>query len=168
MIELALVSKAGSPSPVKMTYPQFTTWLSNKGITSVPKTTNTTPMQGKYTQAALDTTGQLLMYGSSYGSHFTQDSLVHAIMLHACPTQAIADELRANTRISLFLVTAQQNFTSYPAITRNGYTSRSYAQYFGCTLKDFVYYDASQGFMMRYNPSIPDTPTFFDGNLKSP
>lgn len=168
MLELALVSKSGTPAPVKMTYPQFLTWLNNKGISSVAKTANVNLMAGKYTQAALDTTGQLLMYGSSYGSHMTSDSLVHAVMLHACPTQIIADEIRANTRISLFLVPAVQSYPSYTALTRNGYTSRTYTAFGGSILKDFVYYDAGQGFMMRYNPSTLDTPTFFDGNLKSP
>lgn len=150
-----------------MTYSQFVAWLSDKNITSITKTSNASAMQGKYTQAALDTTGQLLMYGSSYGSHFTSDSLVHAIMVHASPTQAIADELRANSRISLFLVSPQQSFASYPAVTRNGYTSRSYSTFGGSTLKDFVYYDSSQGIMMRYNPSTMDIPTFFDGSLQS-
>lgn len=168
MLELALVSKSGTPAPVKMTYPQFVTWLSNKGIQSVSKTANVNIMAAKYTQAALDTTGQLLMYGSSYGSHMTSDSLIHAIMLHACPSQTIADEIRANSRISLFLIPITKSYPSYTAVTRNGYTSRSYATFDGSILKDFVYYDAGQGFMMRYNPSILDTPTFFDGNLKSP
>lgn len=166
MFELALTGqKAAGPS--KMTYAQFLTWLQNKNITTVTKTTNVNVMSGKYTQAALDTTGQLLMYGSSYGTHMTNDSLIHAVMLHACPTQTIADELRANSRICLFLITTAQTYATFNAVTRNGYTSRSYSNYTGCNLVDFVYYDASQGYMMQYNPSTLSTPAFFTGALKS-
>lgn len=167
MLELFTASKSGTPSPGKMTYPQFLTWLSNKGIQSVAKTVNVNLMSGKYTQAALDTTGQLIMYGSSYGSHMTSDSLIHAVMLHACPTRQIADEIRANSRICLYLVTAITSFPSYTAIDRNGYVSRSYTTFQGATLQDLVYYDSSQGYMMRYNPSILNTPVFFDGSLKT-
>jgi len=162
------------PSPIYtatgMNYSQFTTYMTTgngKNIASLSNTSNGNSMQGKYTQAAIDNTGQLLMYGSSYGSNFTSDSLIQAILLHACPTQTVANEVIANKRISLFLVPVAKTQPSFPSVTRNGYTSRSYTQYTGCTLIDFVYYDASQGVMMRYNPSIADTPVPFDGNLKT-
>lgn len=164
MLEMMTASKVVA---TKMDYPTFLSWLNTKAIDKVSKTSGVTAMVNKYTQAALDTTGQLLMYGSPYGSHMTQDSLISAIMLHACPTQAIADELRANVRTCLYLVPPVSTFTSYPAVNRNGYLSRSYTSYPGSTLQDFVYYDAALGYMMRYNPSVSGTPVAFDGKLKS-
>lgn len=165
MLEMMTASKVVA---TKMDYPTFLSWLSTRNIPTAAKTANMTNMAGKYSQASLDTTGQLLMYGSSYGNHMTADSLIHAVMLHACPTRQIADEIRANSRVCLYLVSAVTSFPSYTALDRNGYVSRSYTTFQGTTLQDFVYYDASLGYMMRYNASVPGAiPVAFDGKLKS-
>ena len=164
---LEIMSVGGKRPSSTMDYPTFLSWLSAKNITKITKTANVNAISNSYSQAGLDTTGQLLMYGTPYGSRMASDSLIHSVMVHACPTKIIADELRANSRVCLYLVSKITSFPSYPALDRNGYLSRSYGTYGGAVLLDFVYYDASLGYMMRYNPSVMDTPVPFDGKLKA-
>lgn len=101
-----------------------------------------------------------VMYGSSYGSRFTQDSYFSSIFLHAFPNIATYNYYKANPNTPAYMRrTAIISYPSYPSVNRNGYTSISYSSFSGCTSDLFVYIDPVSLKAMQYNPNLMTTPT---------
>jgi hypothetical protein len=167
-IEMLLIKKKKSKPVASMTYPQFQDWLKANSAKVTADTATATPQSRyqtpSYGYANMPAAPAQTMWGSPYKGLFTHDSPIARIMQHAIPP-AVYEEIRANTRICMFRFLDYNTYPNYVSVTRNGFTSNNYTSFRGYHCNDFVYYDATKGIMMRYNPLTDNTPVAFDGTL---
>lgn len=140
-------------------YQDFLNWIALKGyaansVNQVASTGNTR-FYGDFT----DQVGT--MWGTPYGSRFTNDSNMSRVMQHALPTAAVYTDYKTNKRRCVFRNVALGSQASYPALNRNEYSSSSYGSWSGIYMDEFIYWDAVAQRVMRYNPNALTTPTPF-------
>jgi hypothetical protein len=105
------------------------------------------------------------MWGSPWHTLFTYDSSAGRVIRHCCPSAAVADENFVAKRTVLIKLQYQGSKPSYVAVNRNNYSSLSYGTFNGQQAVDFIYYDATLGKVMRWNPYVDTVPKDFDGIL---
>lgn len=105
------------------------------------------------------------MWGTPYKDVVTTDSSVGSVVRHCFPNLVLHD-YNANASMKVaYKVANIGTKNSFNSLARNSYTSLSYTSFTGCNIVDFIYYDNSLGKMMRYNPSLGDTPIAWDGKF---
>lgn len=168
MLEMLMLS--GKQNVTGMTYADFVTWLNNNktkytALTSSPSsTTSSSNYVNAYVSIAMTADGGN-MWGTPYNNWFTHDSTFARFIRHACPIQSVFDYMLTNKQYCLLKLGAYQSKSAFPGLNRNGYSSISYSTFGGRQLVDFIYLDNATGIMMRWNPSVADTPTVFNGVL---
>lgn len=159
MIELMLQGR-GVPSAA--TYDAFITAVAS--MTALTEGTSPQSTVG-YRKSQLSTaTGT--MWGSPWLSVATYDSTSHRIIQHAFPDLAsYTENVRSKRTVAVKYQfdTVTNHEDGFKSQVRNGYTSVAYGRFNASYVRDFIYYDASIGKMMRLDPSRESTPVVWDG-----
>ena len=141
------------------TYAEFQTHTTALAINGVRLWTGVTALApGKYRTTAATLTGT--MYGTSWQSHFTDDSPVARAIQHGVSSQAMIEAQVAAGRQIYFEVADAGTQTSFDALARNGYTSLSYGGWTGRRLVDLLIW-TPEG-MLRFNPFAGSGPSSYD------
>lgn len=128
----------------------------------IPLTTDMTARldsPGAYS-AMVPVEGISSMYGTPYANRFGDTSHRSRVIQHAFPNAtlwraAIADK----TPIMMYTARASYSSVQYlPAVDRNGYLSVSLSNWSSVGCNNFIYYDATQGGYMSWNPGANSTP----------
>lgn len=107
-----------------------------------------------------------IMWGTPYLNYLTYDSAANRIAQHAFPTQAITTDNQTNLRYVMLKYNYVGSRSGYQGVTRNGYVSSTYGSFNGGFCDDFIYWDAGNNCMMRYNPLTNSTPVVFDLTMR--
>ncbi|ANH51746.1 hypothetical protein RAY_283 [Erwinia phage vB_EamM_RAY] len=167
---LELLMYAGKKT-VKMSYADFVTWLNTNttkysavSAASNTGTPSSTTFTNGYARISMTADGGN-MWGTPYLNSCTHDSTWARIARHACPAQTMFDYMLANKQFCLMKLGPYVTKSAYSGLNRNGYTSLSYGSFNGRTVLDFIYYDNTQGVVMRWTPLNGGTPVPFNGVL---
>ncbi|QZA71068.1 hypothetical protein AH06_299 [Erwinia phage AH06] len=166
MLEMMLGGRARTDIGTKMSYADFQTWLAANTAKYTKVADARTAMNvyaGKYVNIAITT--DLNMYGTPYKEWLTNDSWLATIARHAHPSLDVFTNNLSKQPQVLMKFTALSSRTSYIALDRNGYLSKSWSTYTGCQCLDFIYYDYTIGSVMRWNPFAGNDPVTFNGIL---
>ena len=105
------------------------------------------------------------MYGSSYGLNFTRDSVLTSAVRHAFPNIDLYNYAVQNRVYCIIKLLELGTQSSFAAVNRNGYTSKSYGNFGASQINDFIYFDNTTNKMMRYTPSAASALKEWDGRL---
>lgn len=106
-----------------------------------------------------------VMYGSSYGMNFTRDSFLTSAVRHAFPNVDLYNYAVQNRKYVIIKLLELGTQSSFAAVNRNGYTSKSWGSFGASQINDFIYYDNTTDKMMRYTPSTASALKEWDGRL---
>lgn len=159
MLEMML---GGKHKVTGVRYEDFLTWMNQNSSKITELQAGVSPgVKSGYVKVKI-TSYTSVMWGSPYKTYYTYDSAASRIAQHAVPNITVANELAANQRYVLFKTNYVGSRGAYQGVARNGYTSPSYTTYNGAYCDDAIYYDATLGIVMRYNPLTDSTPVPFD------
>lgn len=109
-----------------------------------------------------------IMFGSPYGTHCVGSSALTRVAQHAMPDGGVWQDNILNQRLCMWTQTYIGTVSTFSAVTRNGYTSRSYNGASGRDIRiditEFVYYDPQTDQMMTWNPQTKSVPVPFSLN----
>lgn len=101
------------------------------------------------------------LWGSPYRTKIEASSSNSRVVQHAMPSLDIFNENVQSKRWVLMKFIAAVAPLTYPATTRNGYSSSSYTGSPGVTMPAFVYYDYTLDKVMSWNPNTASAPAPF-------
>lgn len=156
MLMMSAKKSGGSGS----SYEDFSVWIGSRRDIIAPTPGN---IAGNMGLTNYRTTNKLLLteytvsnvesnslYGSSYGSYFTDDSGAVMITLHGLPSRFIRDQL-VGWKVGL-VNRSMGTRGPYSRLDRNGYASNTYSSYPGSALFRLIYPDRASGKMVYVEP----------------
>ena len=148
------------------TYDDFVKWananygtntLNPDGTARIGAASQTSAVVKQYEYLGTPATANA-MGGTPVGDWYTFDSTPDRVIQHLLPSQAAWQDYYTNKRRCVIKQGPYTTRSSYPTLTRNGYTSNKYTQYGGHQATEFIYWDEAAKRPMRWvNPTTVGT-----------